>query len=296
MVWHSRPPFASGAPSMGPAAGEAAQHAAVELEIDDQPGLVLVRSKFLEVAIRKNGVTLQVRRRGRLTVERMPRAANRCLGVSWERQSPAGGNFTAWVHASCRARSGRKPRPAHIRALPAVHRRLCRRPHGARLLPIRFHEPGALPHRSPRRRLLLLLRPDSETDFRGRHEVRGEGDPWTASTERFGSWEGLRATLLRLVHGAMTGMLEPTSICRRTPRAPLSCMRRARQLMSLVPAVTPGTRASSSFRLQSRSFYDAYREERTIGATRCGIPCPSSFPTIPSARATPTSSCWATRC
>ena len=145
-----------------------AQHAAVELEIDDQPGLVLVRSKFLEVAIRKNGVTLQVRRRdGSPLMADAAEPRTDAVGVSWERQSPAGARFYGLGPRADAALDlgGRAQRTS--RAVPAVHRRLRRRPHGARLLPIRFHEPGALPHRSPRRRLLLLLRPDSETDFRG---------------------------------------------------------------------------------------------------------------------------------
>ncbi len=57
---------------------------------------------------------------------------------------------------------------------------------------------------APRDRLLLPLRPHHQGDLRRTPVCRAVLRTMAASTDRFGSWETLRAALLRLVHGAMS--------------------------------------------------------------------------------------------
>jgi hypothetical protein len=127
--------------------------------------------------------------------------------------------------------------------------------------------------------------------------VRPAAEAWPVSDERFGSWNTLRDSLLRMVHGAMSAVLAPEfdldALCQRAAGVEVE---RARQLGSLVPKVTPGAVGLSDFRKQLAAFSTSTLWRFATTATPPGTRCPSSFRTMPKARATPTSSCWATRC
>src|SRR5579862_883359 len=68
--------------------------APVAVDIDEEPGLVRVRSKFLEVSIQKRGLLVRVRRfdgSPLMTDLTEPAASNGA--IAWERESPAGARF-----------------------------------------------------------------------------------------------------------------------------------------------------------------------------------------------------------
>src|SRR5207245_11310474 len=81
------------------------------------------------------------------------------------------------------------------------------------------------------------------------------------AADRFGSWTTLRAALLRLVQGAMSAALEASFDLAPYRNAPPDLQQRARQLGSLVPAVTPGPLGISGFRQQLKTFFSTYAAE-----------------------------------
>ena len=77
-------------------------------------------------------------------------------------------------------------------------------------------------------------------------------DPWSVAGERFGSWATLKASLLRIVHGAMSAATAPMFNLAAYNTAPPELQARARQLGSLVARVSPGTVGLSGFRNAAR--------------------------------------------
>jgi hypothetical protein len=86
-------------------------------------------------------------------------------------------------------------------------------------------------------------------------------DPWTVSSERFGSWATLKASLLRIAHGAMSAATAPMFNLAAYNTAPPELQGRARQLGSLVARVSPGTVGLSGFRQQLDTFFGSYIAE-----------------------------------
>jgi hypothetical protein len=78
-------------------------------------------------------------------------------------------------------------------------------------------------------------------------------------SERFGSWSTLRASLLRMVHAAMSAVLAPEFDLTPYANAPPDLVARARQLGSLVPKVTPGAVGLSDFRKQLAKLFRRLR-------------------------------------
>src|ERR1039458_9933490 len=77
-----------------PAAVLPESDAPVTLQMDDTPGALLLRTKFLEVAIEKHGVLLRVRRAdGEPLTADLTEPKPDGAGVSWDRQAPAGVRF-----------------------------------------------------------------------------------------------------------------------------------------------------------------------------------------------------------
>ena len=94
------------------------------------------------------------------------------------------------------------------------------------------------------------------------HNLDGNhADPWTVSSERFGSWATLKASLLRIVHGAMSAATAPMFNLAAYNTAPPELQGRARQLGSLVARVSPGTVGLSGFRKQLDTFFGSYIAE-----------------------------------
>ncbi len=86
-------------------------------------------------------------------------------------------------------------------------------------------------------------------------------EPWSVASERFGSWATLKASLLRMVQGAMSGAISPMFNLAAYNTAPPELQGRARQLGSLVARVSPGTVGLSGFRKQLDTFFGSYVAE-----------------------------------
>ena len=120
--------------------------------------------------------------------------------------------------------------------------------------------------------------PTPKEIFEEHKAVRAAAEAWPVSSERFGSWSTLRDSLLRMVHGAMSAVLEPEFDLTPYANAPPELAQRARQLGSLVPKVTAGAAGLSDFRKQLESFFDVYALEIRDHGHPTWHPLPLQFP------------------
>jgi hypothetical protein len=117
--------------------------------------------------------------------------------------------------------------------------------------------------------------------FEEHNYIPGASGSWPASSDRFGSWDTLRATLLRLVHGAMSAMTPPSLSLRPYDGMPAELVQRARQLGSLVDDVSPGPLGLSGFRKQLDTFFATYAVETRDKGYPIWHPLPFQFPDDP---------------
>jgi alpha-glucosidase (family GH31 glycosyl hydrolase) len=120
--------------------------------------------------------------------------------------------------------------------------------------------------------------PTPKEIFEEHNAVRPAAEAWPVTSERFGSWSTLRASLLRMVHAAMSAVLAPEFDLAPYANAPPELVERARQLGSLVPKVTPGAVGLSDFRKQLASFFDVYALEIRDHGHPTWHPLPFEFP------------------
>jgi hypothetical protein len=111
--------------------------------------------------------------------------------------------------------------------------------------------------------------------------VVGPAPLWNAAADRFGSWAGLRAALLRIVHGSISAMLAPTFDLKPYDNAPPELAQRARQLGSLVAEVAPGRAGVSDFRTELENFFTVYAIEAHEKGFPVWHPLPFQFPDDP---------------
>ena len=96
-----------------------------------------------------------------------------------------------------------------------------------------------------------------------------------------GTWETLRALLLRLVHGAMSAELTPTLNLTAYTDSPQELQQRVRQIGSLVDDISPGKVTLSGFRRQLESFFTTYSAELHERGFPVWHPLPWQFPDDP---------------
>jgi hypothetical protein len=254
----------------------------VTLAIDDAPGRVAVRSRFLEVSIQKSGLLVRVRRLDGtplMTDLTEPRAAER--GVVWERQSPPGAQFY-----------GLGPRTAEdfdVRGSAVdteVPFLVCTAGYGE------YHAAGGgyrfdftardrYRVEAPAVDYLFYYGPAVKQIFEEHRPISTAAPGRPVSQERAGAWEGLQATLLRLVHGAMSGMLKPSLSLRPYYDAKPELKLRAQQLGSLVDDVSPGPMGVSDLRKQLETFFATYNQEMQDRGFPIWHPLPFQFPDDP---------------
>jgi len=117
--------------------------------------------------------------------------------------------------------------------------------------------------------------------FEEHKEARGAAPGWAASAESDGSWNTLRMTLLRLVHGAMSAALAPSLSLKPYDGGPRELVLRARQLGSLVDDVSPGPVGLSDFRKQLETFFATYAAEAQTKGFPMWHALPFQFPEDP---------------
>jgi hypothetical protein len=258
---------------------QAANRERVEVEIDDTPGTLRLRTKFLDIAIQKHGVLLRVRRADGVPLmsdlsEPEPAAG----GVTWDRQAAAGEEFYGLGPSTD---PGFGLRGKTVRAeVPLLISTAEYGEYHSGFGSYRFDFTAADRYRitAPGIDYFFYYGPTPKEILEEHHAVRPAAEPWPVSSERFGSWNTLRDSLLRMVHGAMSAVLAPEFDLTPYANAPPELVERARQLGSLVPKVTPGAVGLSDFRKQLASFFDVYALEIRDHGHPTWHPLPFQFP------------------
>lgn len=281
VVWSSPSTFRFRRSLEGPlAAAQAGGAEPVQVQIDDTPGAVRMRSKFLEVSIQKHGVLVRVRRLDNDQVMLADLSEPREEGGSivWERQAAAGVRFYG---LGPRADPVLDLRGQAVRAeIPFL---ISSAGYGE------YHPGGGAFHfdftradryriQAPRVDYYFYYGPLPKEIFEQHNDHRGPAVTWPASTEAAGSWAALKAALLRLVHGAISADFEPSFDLTPYADAPAELQPRARQIGSLVGKVTPGSLGLSPFRTQLKSFFEIYALEVRDHGHPHWHPLPFQFP------------------
>ena len=269
---------------------KAADRELVPVEIDEAPGAVRLRSKFLDIGIQKHGVLVRVRRAdGAPLMTDLSEPEPAAGGVTWDRQALAGVEFYGLGPSTdsslgLRGKAVRAEIPLLIstaeygeyHAIPGSYR---------------FDFTAADRYRivAPGIDYFFYYGPTPKEIFEEHNAVRPAAEPLAGrqgasgaavANQRSadGSWSTLRASLLRMVHGAMSGVLAPEFDLTPYANALPELVGRARQLGSLVPKVTPGAVGLSGFRKQLESFFDVYALEIRDRGHPTWHPLPFQFP------------------
>ena len=278
-----------------PSAEEA--HEPVAVTTEDTGGQLRMRSRTVEVTLEKQGLKVGVRKLdGTPLMIDLSEPRSEAGGVVWEREALPGAAFYGLGPSTD---AGFDLRGKSVRAeVPFL---VCTGGYGE-------YHPGAGTYhfdftdekryrvQGPEIDYYFYYGPTPKEIFEEQNLHANRPEPWSVASERFGSWATLKASLLRMVHGAMSGAISPMFNLAAYNTAPPELQGRARQLGSLVARVSPGTVGLSGFRKQLDTFFGSYVAELQDGGFRSGIRCPCRFPTTARARSTRTNFCWATRC
>jgi hypothetical protein len=251
----------------------------VQLQIDDTPGVVRLRSQFLDIAIQKHGVLLRVRRvDGVPLMTDLSEPSPAAGGVAWDRQALPGVEFyglgpSADPDLGLRGKMVRAEVPLLISTAEYGEYHP-----GFGSYRFDFTAPGRYRITAPGIDYFFYYGPTPKEIFEEHNAVRPAAEAWPVSSDRFGSWSTLRASLLRMVHAAMSAVLAPEFDLTPYANAPPDLVARARQLGSLVPKVTPGAVGLSDFRKQLAGFFDVYALEIRDHGHPTWHPLPFEFP------------------
>jgi Glycosyl hydrolases family 31 len=240
---------------------EAAREAFV-MQTEETPDEVHIRSRLLDVTIRKAGVMLGVRRAtGEPLLLDLSPPRSEAGGVAWERQAlPGSDYFGLGPRTDATFSLLGKSLAADVPLLVSTTG------YGE------YHPGGGTYHfdftKDDRYRIVgpeidyyFYYGPTPKEIFEEHNLQPNRADPWTVSSDRFGSWGSLKASLLRIVEGAMSAANAPMLNLAPYNNAPPELLLRARQLGSLVARVSPGTVGLSGFRKQLDTFYGSYIAE-----------------------------------
>ena len=254
----------------------------VSVKIDDLPGSLRITSNYLEVTLQKHGLLVRVRR-----LDGTPLAADLTephaapAGVEWDRQMPAGALFYGLGPSIAPSLD---LRGTSVNAeVPFL---VCSAGYGE------FHNGSGPFHfdftagdryriQSPAVDYYFYLGPTPKEIFKERNTTGPAAKSWQVPDPAAPAWSGLRDSLLRMVHAAMSGVLEPRLDLGAYNTAPPEVQQRARQIGSLVPTVTPGSLGLSGLRQQLASFFAAYAPEVDFHGYPTWHPLPFQFPYDP---------------
>lgn len=234
----------------------------VEVQADDVPGAVRLRSKFLDVTIQKHGLLMRVRRLdGSTLMTDLSEARSEAAGVTWERQSPAGAQLyglgpRADAIFDLHGKSVRAEVPFLLSTSGYGEYHA-----GAGGYHFDFTNTDRYRIQGPEIDYFFYYGPTPKEIFDEHRYSSGTAEPWQVSTDAVGSWATLRAAVLSLVQGAMSAALSPVFDLTPYANASPDLQRRVRQLGSLVPAVTAGPLGASEFRQQLATFLSTYNAE-----------------------------------
>jgi hypothetical protein len=255
---------------------------AVPYDVDDTPGAVRVRSKFIEVTIQKRGALVSVQRSdGSKLMSDLSEARSTGNGVEWDRELlPQARYYGLGPRADAVFDlRGKSPQPD----TPFLFSTLGYGEYHPGSGPFRFDFAAYDRYRihAPAIDYYFYYGPTLKQTMEEHHGVVGTTALWAAATDRFGTWASLRTALLRIVQGAISGMTAPTLDLAPYASAPPELQERARQLGSLVAEVSPGKLGMSDLRNQLSTFFDVYAIEAHEKGYPIWHPLPFQFPDDP---------------
>ena len=242
-------------------AEEAAREPLV-MQAEDATGELRIRSRLLEVTIRKSGVTLRVRKTdGTPLMLDLTDPRSEAGGVVWERQALPDSDYFGLGPRTDPSFSLRgKSLAADVPFLVSTAGYGEYHPGGG-TYHFDFTKDDRYRISGPEIDYYFYYGPTPKEIFEEHNQQPNRADPWTVSSDRFGSWGSLKASLLRIVEGAMSAGNAPMLNLAPYNTAPPELAARARQLGSLVARVSPGTVGLSGLRKQLDSFYGSYIAE-----------------------------------
>jgi hypothetical protein len=263
-------------------APEESAREAFPVQSEDAPGELRLRSRLLEVTIARQGLLLSVRRiNGPTLMVDLTAPSSEAGGVAWERQMQPGADFFGLGPRTDPTFSVRgKSLAAEIPLLVSTTG------YGE------YHPGGGIYHfdfsKDDRYRILgpeidyyFYYGPTPKEILEEHNLQPNRADPWTVNSDRFGSWASLKASLLRIVEGAMSAANAPMFNLAPYNSAPPELQARARQLGALVARVAPGTVGLSGFRNQLDTFYGSYIAELQDRGFPIWHPLPFQVPDDP---------------
>ncbi len=252
------------------------------IEIEESSSAIRVRSRFIEVSIRKSGVLVRVQRLdGAPLMEDLSEARESGSGVTWARELRGAARYyglgpRADSVFDLRGKTA-QPESAFLYStlgygeyFPAPGR-----------YSFDFTGPDRYRVEAPAVDYYFYYGPGIKQVMEEHNRVRGAAGLWPAETERAGTWATLRNSLLRIVQGAISAAIAPSFDLGPYANAPPELQQRARQLGSLVAEVSPGRVGLSSFRDQLSSFFDVYAYEAHAKGYPVWHPLPFQFPDDP---------------
>jgi hypothetical protein len=255
---------------------------AVPFEVIDSATSVKLRGHVIEVEIRKKGALVSVRRYdGAPLMEDLTEAQSEATGVIWERRSPGGAEFyglgpRAETTLGLRGKSLRAERPFLLTTAGygEFH---------AGTGSYRFDFTTADRYRVQGSEIdyYFYYGPTPKEILEEHHAIEDAPTPWTVASERFPSWAGLRASVVRILQGGMSGATTPIFDLSLYNAAPEDLKTRARQAGSLVARVLPGNVGLSGFRTQLNTFFGSYVAEVQDRGFPVWHPLPFQFPDDP---------------
>ena len=191
---------------LAPARQEQAE--SIDLHIEDDPAALRIRSRLLEVTLRKRGLLVTVQQLGGAVLmadlsEPAPSAAG---GVAWERQAPAGVHFYGLgprdsMSFDLRGQSVR----AEIPFLLSTANYGEYHPAGG-AFQFDFTPTDRYRIEAPSIDYYFIFGLTPKQIFEQSSSLRATAPSWTAAPDPSGTWAALQSTLLRLVNAAMSGI------------------------------------------------------------------------------------------
>src|SRR5579871_738106 len=258
------------------------KRAPVSVRVEDTPGSVKIHSSALEVSVRKKGVLVETRRSdGTPLMADLSEPRVSGGGVIWERQAPPDVRYYGLgprVDPVFDVRG--KSVQAEVPFLVATSGYGEYHP-SAGVYRFDFRSNGRYQIRAPAVDYFFHFGPAVKQVFEEHKDAAVVSRSWPAATDRFGSWDSLKAMLSRILTGGMSAMTVPSFSLRPYEGMPPELIARARQLGSLVDDVSPGALDLSGFRKQLDSFFAIYAVEARDRGFPIWHPLPFQFPDDP---------------
>jgi hypothetical protein len=254
----------------------------VAVQIDDGADSIRLRTRLIEVAIAKKGVTVTVRSAAGAELMRDAEAHRGEAGISWERTAPAGADFyglgprnDAAFSLIGKSLDAETPFLVTTAGYGEYHA-------GAGSYQFDFTTPGKYKITGAEIDWYFYHGNTPKEIFEEHHAV-WRAPPWTVATNGAASWSALRTAVTRILQGAMSAANQPMFDLTPYNSAPDELKTRARQLGSIVGRVTPGAVGLSGLRQQLETFYGTYNAELQDRGFPLWHPLPFQFPGDPEA-------------